>query len=47
VRFFENPEKRDREFLKILSSGIKVFGKSSVTQSGFLENSQQVARIFL
>jgi len=35
LRFFLNPEQCDREFLKILNSGITVFGKFSATQPDF------------
>jgi hypothetical protein len=44
--FFGNARHLHRSFSKILNNVIEVFRKSSATQSGFLENSQQVTRIF-
>ncbi len=45
--FSENCRHRHCAFLKIFSNAIEDFRKSSATQSGFLENSQQVAQTFL
>ena len=44
--FFGNARHLHRSFSKILNNVIEVFRKSSATHSGFLENSQQVTRIF-
>jgi hypothetical protein len=45
--FSDNCRHLHRSFSKILSNAIEVFRKSSATQSGFLENPQQVTRTFL